>query len=66
MKAPKAPKLPPVIPPPPPVSATSTDVSRASSDAKQRDRKNYGFDKTIYRAGGMSTLPPGTSPTLGT
>jgi hypothetical protein len=65
MKAPKPPKLPAVIPPPPPVSATATDVSAASRDAKQRDKKNYGFDKTIYRAGGMSTLPPGTSPTLG-
>jgi hypothetical protein len=65
MKAPKPPKLPAVIPPPPPVSAAATDVSAASRDAKQRDKKNYGFDKTIYRAGGMSSLPPGTSPTLG-
>jgi hypothetical protein len=40
-------------------------VNRAAADAKQRERKNYGWDKTIYRAGGMNALPPGTSATLG-
>jgi hypothetical protein len=40
-------------------------VSRAAADEKQRQRKNYGFDKTIYRAGMMGALPPGTSATLG-
>ena len=66
MKSPKAPKAPAAPPPvPPPASATSMDVNRASADAKQREKKNYGWDKTIYRAGGMSAMPPGTTSTLG-
>lgn len=68
MKSPKAPKAPAatVAPPvPPPASATSMDVNRAAADAKQREKKSYGWDKTIYRAGGMSAMPPGTSSTLG-
>jgi len=62
MKSPKIPKSPP---PAPPVSASSAEMKRTEDAAKRKDRKSYGWDKTIYRAGAMNSLPPGTTATLG-
>jgi len=67
----KSPKMPDVTPapvaplPPPPVSVSGREASQAANAAKLRARAGYSYDKTILRPGGLSSLPTGTSPTLG-
>ena len=62
MKSPAPPKAPPV---PPPVTVKSPESAQAAEDAKRKTQAGYGFEKTIYRSGGLSAMPAGTTGTLG-
>lgn len=66
MKSPKGQSGPPAPPPvPPPVAAVpGIDPGKRADNAK-RKKEDYSLDKTIFRSGGLSAMPAGTSPTLG-